>query len=147
VAALHPSRRTILAILTAASAASAGGAYFWTIGPEALIGKILRRRLPGIRTDAVSLAALSRDVQAIFFKTPVRKLALEGGALAAMIVGIDPFSQLQVTAAEFYRLERIVLTFFILGSDYLDVKDPKADLVTYYAAPAACPNRFAQYDG
>jgi hypothetical protein len=144
----RPSRRAILALLTAAGAASAGGAYFWTIiGPEVLIGKILSRRLPGVRTDASSIAALTRDVEAVFFKTPVRKLTLEGGALAATIIGVGPLAKFPLTAAEFYRLERIVLTFFILGSDFLTVKDPKSDLVTYNAVPDACPNPWAQYDG
>jgi hypothetical protein len=147
MAALRPSRRAILVMLTATSAASAGGAYLWTIGPDALIGKILRRRLPGVRIDADSIATLSRDVQAALFKTLARRLALEGGALATSIIGIDTVAEFPPTKTEFYRLERIVLTFFILGSNFLDVRDPKLNPVSYYTAPGACPNRFAKYDG
>jgi hypothetical protein len=132
-------------MLTALGAASASGAYFWTSGPDALIGKILSRRLPGVRIDPASIAALSRDIKAEFETVP-RRLALEGAALAANIVGIDALSKFKLKAMEISHLERKVLTFFILGSNYLDVKDPKSDLVTYYAAQWRCGNRFAQYD-
>jgi hypothetical protein len=142
----RPSRRSVLTMLTAAGAASAGGAYLWTIGPDALIGKILSRRLPGVRTDAASIAALSGDVQALLFKTLFRKVALEGGALVASIIGIDALANFKLTTTEFSRLERIVITFFILGSNYLDVRSSKSKLVTYYGAPGTCPNPFAQYD-
>jgi hypothetical protein len=133
-------------MLTGAGVASAGGAYLWMIGPDALIGKILSRRLPGVPIDAASIAVLSRDVQAARFQKYAKRLALKGGGLAASIFGIDALAQFELTAAEFSKLERLVLTFFILGSDFLDVKDPKSNVVTYYAAPGICPNRFAQYD-
>jgi hypothetical protein len=144
---LRPSRRVILAMLAGAGVASAGGLYFWTNGVDGLIGKILARRLPDLRIDAASIAALSRDVQATgVFKTLVRSLALETTALAASIVGVDLLARFKLTATEFSRLERLVLTPFILGSNYLDVSDPTSDLVTYYKAPGICGNRFAQYD-
>jgi hypothetical protein len=133
-------------MLTAAGVASAGGAYLWTIGPDALIGKILGRQLPGVQIDPASIAALSRDVQAALFKTLARRLALEGGALAGSVFGIDALAQFKLTTTEFSRLERVVISFFILGSNFLDVKDAKSDLVTYYGMPGACSNRFAQYD-
>jgi hypothetical protein len=115
--AFRPSRRGILGTLTAAGAAAAVGVYFWTIGTDALIGKILSRRMPGVRIDTVSIASLSRDVQATFSKTLVRRASLKGGALATRTVGIDALAHFKVTATEFSRLERIVLTFVILGSN------------------------------
>jgi hypothetical protein len=143
---LSPSRRNLLAFMAAIGAVSAGGGYFWTLGPDALISKILTRRLPSMRIDKASIAALSRDVQADRFHSVVRKLALGGGALAANFVGIDALAQFKPTATQFAQLERVVITLFILGSDYLNVKDPKLDLVTYGAIPEVCPNPFAQYD-
>ena len=144
--ATRPSRRTILAFLTAAGAVSAAGGYVWKVGPDALIGKILSRRFPGVRVDASSIAVLTGDIKAARFQTFGRRLALEGGARAAGIVGLDALAQWKLTAAQFSQLERRVVTFFILGSDLLDVKDPKSALVTYEAAPEVCPNRFAEYD-
>jgi hypothetical protein len=141
-----PSRRTLLALLTSVGAVSAGGVYFWKMGPDDLIGKILSHRLPGVRVDAASIAALSRDVQRDRFHSFSRKLALEGGALAASIMGIDALARFKSTATQFAQLERVVITLFIFGSDYLSVKDPKLGLVTYSAVPEVCPNPFAQYD-
>jgi len=142
----HPSRRVILAFLTAAGASSAAGVYVWNAGPDALIGEILRRRFPEVRINPTSIAALTRDIKAARFQTFGRRLALEAGARAVGIVGLDVLAQWKPTATQFSQLERKVVTFFIIGSDFLDVKDPKSDLVTYHAQPEVCPNRFAEYD-
>jgi hypothetical protein len=144
--AQRPSRRVMLAFLTAAGAASAAGAYVWKAGPDALVGKILNRRFPDVKVSATSIAALTRDIKAARFQTFGRRLALEGGARAARIVGLDALAQWKLTATQFSQLERKVVTFFILGSDFLDIKDPKSELVTYEAVPEVCPNRFAEYD-
>jgi hypothetical protein len=66
--------------------------------------------------------------------------------VAAAIVGINPLAQWKLTAYQYYQLERKVATFFILGSNFLDVKDTRSDLVIYRATPEVCPNRFAEYD-
>jgi hypothetical protein len=142
----HPSRRTVLGLLAAAGAAVASGVYALKTGPEALVGKILARQFPGIRIDAAGIAALTRDVKEAKFQTFGRRLALEGGARAAGLVGLDPLARWTWTAASFSQLERKVVTSFILGSDFLDVKDPTTNLVTYVEAPIVCPNRFAEYD-
>jgi hypothetical protein len=144
--AQRPSRRSILGLLTAVGATVAGGVYFWKAGPESLVGKILARRFPGVRIDAASISALTRDVKDAKFQTLGRRLAFEGGARAAGIVGVDALARWKLTATPFSQLERKAVTFFILGSDFLDVRDPKSDLVTYVEAPLICPNRFAEYD-
>ena len=140
------SRRTLLTLLTAVGAASAGGTYLWRIGPDALIGKILSHRMPGVRIDAASIPALSRDVQMDRFQSFPRKLSLQGGALVASITGIEALIQFKPTATQLAQLERVVVTLFIFGSNFLDVKNPKTDLVTYSAVPDVCLNPFAQYD-
>jgi hypothetical protein len=142
----RPSRRVFLALLTVAGALSATAAYVWKANPEALIGKILRRRFPDVQVSSSSVAALTRDIIAARFQTFGRRLALEGGSRAAGIIGLEPLAEWKLTAEQFSQLERKIVTFFILGSNFLDVKDPKSDLVTYVAMPEVCPNRFAQYD-
>jgi hypothetical protein len=142
----QPSRRSVLGLLTALGAAMAGGVYFWKVGPESLISKILARQFPGVRIDAAGIAALTRDVKDAKFQTFGRRLALEGGARAAGIVGVDALARWKLTATPFSQLERKVITFFVLGSNLLDVGDPKSNLITYVEAPLVCPNRFAEYD-
>jgi hypothetical protein len=144
--ALRLSRRVVLTLFSAAGTAAAAGVYVWTTGPETLVGRILADRFPGARIDAVSITALTRDIILARFQTFGRRLALEAGARAAGIVGTNMVARWKLTGPQFSQLERKVVTFFILGSNFLDVKDPKIDLVTYSAAPEACPNRFAEYD-
>jgi hypothetical protein len=140
---IRPSRRSILAMLAALGASSAGGAYLWSTGPEALIQTILSRRLPGVRIDSASVAVLSHVIQADL-ETTTRRVALHGAAAAARIIGIGAVAKLR--PVEVNHLERKVVTLFILGSNFFDVKDPKTDLVTYYPPPWPCGNRFAEYD-
>jgi hypothetical protein len=142
----QPSRRSVLGMLTALGAAVAGGVYFWKTDPESLVSKILDRRFPGMQIDAASILALTRDVKDAKFQTLGRRLALEGGARAAGFVGVDALARWKLTATSFSQLERKVITFFLLGSDFLDVGDPKLKPVTYVEAPLVCPNRFAEYD-
>jgi hypothetical protein len=129
-----------------AGTAPRSGAYLCTIAVNGMIMKILNRRLPGVRIDPPSIAALSRELEAATFQNTARRLALIAAAFAVRIMGIDALAQFGPTAAKFAQVERKVLTLFILGSDFLDVRDPKSDLVTYNAAPEECTNRFAQYD-
>src|ERR1700730_15908940 len=113
------SRRNFLVSMAAACAFSAGAAYFWTRGADALVEAILVRRLPGVRIDKASIAALSRDIQADRFHSFARKFALGCGAFAASIVGIDAVSHFGLTSTQFAQLERLVITVFIFGSNYL----------------------------
>jgi hypothetical protein len=139
------SRRVVLALLFAAGGL-AGGGTLWSNRPEALVGKILAKRFPGVKISPDSISALTRDLELARYQALGRRVALEAGALAAGIVGVDVLSRWRLTATQFSHLERTIVTFFILGSDLLDVKDPKTDIVTYNALPVVCPNRFARYE-
>ncbi len=113
---------------------------------ENFVGKILKRRFPGVVIDPASLAPILSDLEAITFKSKGRKFALVGGALAASIIGIQKLAEFSLTTAPFAQLERKVVTLFILSSNFLDVKNPKSERVTYKAAAGMPQNRFAEYD-
>jgi hypothetical protein len=142
----HISRRIFVSLLTASGAGLMAGTYLWTSSVETLIGKIFAYRFPGVRVDAACISALTRDVKAAPSLTFGRRLALEAGARAAVVVGINSLARWKLTADQYYHLERRVTTFFILGSNFLDVKDPQSNIVTYSGMPYVCPNRFAEYD-
>jgi len=139
----HISRRIFVSLLTACGASLV---YLWTSSLEALIGKIFAYRFPGVRVDAACISALTRDIKAASFLTFSRRLALEAGARVAVVVGTNSLAQWKLTAYQYYQLERKVTTYFILGSNFLDVKDPQSTIVTYSGVPDVCPNRFAEYD-
>jgi hypothetical protein len=140
------SRRTMLALLSGAGAMSLGAGFLWLRRPETLIREIVANRFPGINISPGGIALLTRDLKQARFQEWGRRIALEAGALAAGVVGIDALARWRISAAQFSQLERKVVTFLVFGSDLLDLKDPKTELVTYTAMPEMCPNRFAQYD-
>lgn len=125
------------------AAAVAGG---FASGPEVLIRRILSRRFPDVRVSEASIPALTRDLMQARFASFSRRTAIEGLARAVSLLGVDAIANWNLTGEPFQHLERQVVTYFILGSNFFDVKDPKQDIVTYYVTPEACPNRFAQYD-
>jgi hypothetical protein len=146
-----PSRRSVLMFISAAGAAVAAASLSLIAGPESLIESILVKRILSrgstkLRMSQESLTALTADVMQAHFQSFSRKFAVKGGARVANIVGIDALAKWAITAELFQHFERQVITYFILGSDFLEVRDPKIDVVTYTATPDVCPNRFAQYD-
>jgi hypothetical protein len=142
----HISRRVFASLLAVSGVSLAAGTFVWRSSLETLIGKIVAYRFPGIKIDEASIAALTRDIKAAPFVTFDRRLAIEAGARAAAIVGIQSLAQWKYIAYQYYQLERKVATFLVLGSNYLDVKDPQSDIITYRGVPDVCPNRFAEYD-
>jgi hypothetical protein len=126
------------------SAAAAVGVH--ASGPETLVTKILSRRFPNVRVSQTSIVALTRDLMQARFQTLGRRTAVEGLARAVGVLGTDAIANWKVTGEAFQHLERQVVTYFLLGSDFFDVKDPKRDIVTYSITPEACTNRFAEYD-
>jgi hypothetical protein len=132
--------------MSAAGAITAGGGWFLTSGPESLVKKILARRFPDLHVSQASIAALTSDLMRARFQGFGRRTAVEGGARIASIIGVDALAKWSRTAEPFHHVERQVVTYFILGSDFFDVKDSKRDIVTYSVASEVCPNRFANYD-
>ena len=96
--------------------------------------------------NQASIAALKRDLILARFGSLRRRTALEGAAWAADIVGVDTLASWKMTAELFHHVERQVVTYFILGSNFLDTMEKKRDFVTYTETPEVCPNRFAEYD-
>jgi hypothetical protein len=140
------SRRVFASLLAVSGVSLAAGTFVWRSSLESLIGKIVAYRFPGIKIDDASIAALTRDIKSAPFVTFDRRLAIEAGARVASIIGIESLAQWKSIAYQYYQLERKVATFLILGSNYLDLKDPGSETVTYRGVPDVCPNRFAEYD-
>jgi hypothetical protein len=139
------SRRGILALMSAGVLA-ATGSFLLVDGTESLIRKILARRFPGVQMSQASLAALQRDLILARFRNFRRRTALQAGAWAADAVGIESLATWKMTAELFHHVERQVVTYFLLGSDFLEMSKKGRYFVTYTQAPEVCPNRFAEYD-
>lgn len=139
------SRRAVVGLMSA-GAFAAGGSFLLADGTESLIREIVTRRFPGVKMSHASVAALKRDLVRAHFQSFRRGTALEAGGWAADIVGIEALAHWKMTAELFHHVERQVVTYFILGSDFLDVMAKNPAYVTYTGTPEACPNRFAEYD-
>lgn len=100
----------------------------------------IRQHLPGVTIDEMSLEKFASDiVDAGMVDSTARKISI-GLAQAAPWVT----SRLPLMSEGLQKLERQVLTEFLLGSDFFRMADPRAQTVTYYARAVACANPFSR---
>jgi hypothetical protein len=139
-----PARRRLL--VAASGVAVLGGTGALWIGSRldgkrAWIEAVLREHLPGVQLDPASLAT--------FVAHFAENRVFEDGRsnLAMMLDQSVPSLTQQVSKAarRVDRLERRVVTEYLLGSNFFRVADPRKETIVYSAAPPACGNPFAVF--
>ena len=135
------SRRNVL-IGTAAVGVAAVGGVTWVATTEVKSAALafFKRALPGVTIDEKSaLIAIDEFVEKW---TTAKRLVL--GA-AWNTAGVDTMAAIN---AQFEPPARHLLTHFLIGSNFFEVKDPRAQPIVYVGRPpnAACGNPFANLD-
>ena len=139
-----PARRKLLvagagvATLGAAGALWIGSRYD---GPHAWIEAVLRRNLPGVRLDPESLA---KFVAELAERPDIKNRKTH---LAMTLDQTMPAITRQMSKAQrrVERLERRVVTEYLVGSNFFRVSDPSAEVIVYAGAMPACGNPFARF--
>jgi hypothetical protein len=110
-------------------------------GTRAWIEAVLREHLPGIQLDPASLATFV----ARFAED--RELNDKKSNLAVMLDQAVPAVTRQVPKADrrVDRLERRVVTEYLMGSNFFRVPDPRKEMIFYSDAMLACGNPFAVF--
>lgn len=105
------------------------------------IEAVVRRNLPGVRLDAESLAGFCQSTSEGPLFDSLRKRA--GVAVAQTL----PMAAGRVAylADALERLERQVLTQFLLGSNFFLLADPWTETVVHHGFAAACAQPFAVF--
>jgi hypothetical protein len=108
---------------------------------EHWVASIIRDNLPGIAIDQDSLAK--------FVEQAVRSDALEPVThrLAVFAEQSVPWVTARIPKVRngLDKLERRVLTEFLLGSNFFRVPDPKQETIVYYGPAIACGNPFVTF--
>ena len=137
------NRRHVLFGGAALALASSGALWFATQADDSgtWIEAVVRKHLPGLDLDATSLrafaTALARDVE---FANRKVELALSLDRLAPTLVRVAP-----EVGAKIERLERQVISRYLLGSNFFRVPDPRAERIYFGASVPACGNPFAVF--
>jgi hypothetical protein len=110
-------------------------------GTRAWIESVLREHLPGIQLDPASLATFV----ARFAED--REFDDKKSNLAVMLDQTVPAVTRQVPKADrrVDRLERRVVTEYLMGSNFFRVPDPRKEMIFYSDALLACGNPFAKF--
>ncbi len=112
-------------------------------GRAAWIADVVRQGLPGVLIDEASIAAFVQDVLASdLLGSHKRRLAvLADTAIPVLLRRIPPARE------RIESLERLVLTEFLVGSNFFRVGDPKSHTIVYSGKIPACGNPFATLSG
>ena len=136
-----PPRRRFLIGGIAAAFAIAATTFSWNrygTGRALWIEDVVRRNLPAIRLDEPSLAVFINDVLAGDLLTQ-RKRRIWLFAHQTMPWLTTRMPEIHETME---RLERLVLSDYLIGSNFFRVPDPRQETITYYGRPPACGNPF-----
>lgn len=139
-----PTRRRFL-VASAAGAVTLGavGVIQWNgsaSGRALWVENVVRKNLPGVQIDPVSLADFVREIlESDLLKASSRKAAL----LAEQVA---PWLTLRVPKIRngLEGIERQVLTEYLLGGNFFRVSDPKREAIVYYGHATACANPFVR---
>ena len=145
----RPSRRDVVLgglALGAGTFAAASPFVFENHNTKHFIRLILERNLPGVKIDDENLQ--------LFVDELFSPAGFDGGlpdskrfalaATAAYVVDGETAAGMADTYYGFEEMERIVVTQFLLGTDFLSHDDPTAIPLTYSGYSEVCGNPFAQ---
>jgi hypothetical protein len=137
-------RRLLVAGSGVVVAAVAGGVWVGSRldGREAWIESVLRTNLPGIKLDPASLAKFVKEF------AQHREFNDDRSNIAVMMDQVAPALTRKVEKADrrVDRMERLVVTEYLMGSNFFRVPDPQQETIFYISSVgAACGNPFAVF--
>jgi predicted phosphoadenosine phosphosulfate sulfurtransferase len=138
------NRRRFIAGATLIAAAVSSGALWFSWGPEhrqTWVEEVLRKNLPGIQLDPDSLGKFVRSFAAGHEFDDKRM------NVAVWMDQALPSVARRISKAErrLARLERLVVSDYLLGSNFFRVEDPRKEIIIYGGRIAVCGNPFAVF--
>lgn len=105
---------------------------------------MLRSQLPGVRISDASLRAFTEDAVIGRQSDFAPKLRVLSGMVRTL--GFDAVASIMQDSYAFEKFNRDFLTQFLVGSNFFQLTDPRAEEVIYFGRPGACPNSFARFE-
>lgn len=137
----HSINRRGFLLGSSAVLASAGAGWAWfrgAFGTEQWIEDVVRSNLPGVRFDEAALRTfITSMAQHDWFAPSSHRLAIAADRTIPWIAARVPKVRDGLD-----KLERRVLTEFLLGSNFFRVSDPRAETIVYGGPAIACGNPF-----
>lgn len=136
-------RRFLVASAGGAAVLGLAGSVMWdryAASRASWVEQIVRRNLPGVVIDEASLATFVGETLAGDLLKP------QAHRLAVFAYQTAPGIALRIPKARngLEKLERRVLTEYLLGSNFFQVDDPKRTRIVYHGPAVACGNPFVR---
>jgi hypothetical protein len=110
-------------------------------GKHSWIESVLRKHLPGVQLDPESLATfVAHFAENRVFEDKRSNLAMSLDQAVPVLTQHVPKAKRRVE-----RLERRVVTEYLMGSNFFRVPDPRKETIFYSTAMPACGNPFAVF--
>lgn len=124
--------------------AGVAGTAVWTSFRDsraAWVEDVIRRNLPGVTIDEASLQTfVSEMVSHDWLQPQMHRLSVFAQQTVPWVTARIPKARDGLE-----KLERRVLTEFLIGSNFFRVSDPKQETISYYGQATACPNPFVTF--
>lgn len=140
------SRKRRYLLLAGASGLSVAAIGKWSIEQGAAatpqwIEAVVRRNLPGVRLDEESLAGFCQTLsEGPLFDSLRKRAGVTAAQTLPMMTG-----RVAYLADALDRLERQVLTEFLLGSNFFQLADPRTESVVHHGFTVVCAQPFAVF--
>ena len=137
------TRRTVILGGAAVALTSSGALWLSSRADDASqwIEAVVRHHLTGIDLDDESLRRFAAELATTAeFSTRKVELALFLDAMSPTLVRVAP-----EVGAKIAQLERLVLTHYLLGSNFFRVESPDRERIYFGAASSVCGNPFAVF--
>ena len=132
------SRRRFIAMSGAALALPLVGIGMYATTDQMIVS-ILKKHLPGIEFDPDSLAVYL-DLNRKYLDSVPRRLT------TFVDTHINPMLLPNVAREKLADIERILVSNFLMGSDYFWLPNPESRLIKYTGEVDVCGNPFARFD-
>ncbi len=136
-------RRFLVVSVGGAAVLGVAGSVMWdryAASRASWVEQVVRRNLPGVVIDEASLAAFVRDTLAGDMLEP------HTHRMAVFARQMLPWVALRIPKVRngVEKLERRILTEYLVGSNFFQVSDPKRTRIVYHGPAIACGNPFAR---
>ncbi len=105
---------------------------------------MLRSQLPGVRISDASIRSFTEDAFIGRQSDFAPKLRVLSGMVHTL--GFNAVAAIMRNNYPFEKFNRDFLTLFLVGSNFFQLTEPRAEEVVYFGRPGACPNPFARFE-
>lgn len=139
---LPTRRQVVLGGIVTGGVAAGGGIYAAAADRSEFFKAMISDALPGVTFDPTAFQEFTVEMRKN--RNPDFDTKLQLLASLNRVTGYGSIKQALKNSWNYEKFRREMLTSFLIGSNFFQVKDPMAEPIKYLTYPVACTNPFAR---